>query len=131
MDRVHFYFSLSHSFWIISVTISLTSLTPSLPLDSHPRTVAFLAGGAWREGEGGRCPFLLEVPAHSFSSPPVDSVPCCHPHTPANTLQHRHHCPIASPGRCHPPSFFSHSGGHPNLGQQGCVLSSSLYCGMR
>jgi hypothetical protein len=86
MDRVHFYFSLSHSFWIISVTISLTSLTPLLPLDSHPRTVAFLAGGAWREGEGGRCPFLLEVPVLSFSSPLADSMPYCHSHMPADTL---------------------------------------------
>jgi hypothetical protein len=71
-------------------------------------------------------PIFKSWPSSLFPPSPADpSAVHTLPH--ACTPQHRHHRPMVSHGR-HPPSFFSPSGGHPNLGQQGCDLSYSLGC---
>jgi hypothetical protein len=82
------------------------------------RTAAFLAACAWRGGRG------RPMPTPSFKnlllSSPIPSLPAAlSPYHPLSheidTTQHRLQCPIAGPGRHYPPSFFSPSGGHPNL----------------
>jgi hypothetical protein len=113
MDGVHLYFSLSlslsHPSWIISVTISLTSLTPSGQPPSHCR---FL--GRMRLERRGK-----EADAHSYwRFLPSLFLPLQLTLRPATLtrlqtrLQHRPHNPIAGLRCRHPPSF-SYSVGHP------------------